>query len=145
MQKMKALTKFQSICFIIGGLLMVVGAGLYAFMLYQKMACWLFLVGAVIFAVMQMAQVYEGRELTLVRLKKIQTLADVLFIVSGLLMVDSAYKLLAPLFMNADGTGYLSYINYVYNKWVIVLLIAAILEIYTTHRISHELDKTKNT
>jgi uncharacterized membrane protein SpoIIM required for sporulation len=26
-------------------------------------------------------------------------------------------------------------------KWVVLLLVAAILEVYTTHRISHELEK----
>ena len=29
----------------------------------------------------------------------------------------------------------------VFNKWVLLLLVAAVLEIYTMHRISSELDK----
>ena len=29
----------------------------------------------------------------------------------------------------------------IYNKWVIVLLIAAILQLYTTHRIGSELER----
>jgi len=33
------------------------------------------------------------------------------------------------------------YINYVFNKWVILLLIAAILEVYTVHRLDRELSK----
>ena len=41
--------------------------------------------------------------------------------------------------------GYYTYIEYVYNKWVVLLLIAAILEVYTTHRLDSELKKTKNT
>ena len=34
-----------------------------------------------------------------------------------------------------------SYITYVYNKWVLLLLIAAILEVYATHRIDYLLKK----
>ena len=34
-----------------------------------------------------------------------------------------------------------AYLTYVYNKWVVFLLIAAILELYTAHRISNELKK----
>ena len=31
-----------------------------------------------------------------------------------------------------------------YNKWVVLLLIAAFLEIYTVHRIDSEMKKCKN-
>ena len=31
--------------------------------------------------------------------------------------------------------------TYIHNNWVVLLLIAAIIEIYTTHRISNELKK----
>ena len=40
--------------------------------------------------------------------------------------------------------NYETYITYFYNKWVVFLLIAALLELYTTHRISHELKKENN-
>ena len=42
---------------------------------------------------------------------------------------------------NFLGLDYITYIEYVYNKWVVVLLIAAILQLYSTHRISRELEK----
>jgi hypothetical protein len=42
---------------------------------------------------------------------------------------------------NVFHLDHLTYLQYVYNKWVITLLIAAILQLYTTHRISHELEK----
>ena len=51
-------------------------------------------------------------------------------------MVDNAYGLLRPMF-----THVVDYLAYVYNKWVVILLIAALLEIYTMHRISSELEK----
>jgi len=42
---------------------------------------------------------------------------------------------------NVFHLSHISYLQYVYNKWVVTLLIAAILQLYTTHRISQELEK----
>lgn len=139
---MKELTQIQSIIFLVGGAMMVAGAGLYVLLLSQHVACWIFLVGAVLFAMMQAMQLYEGQSLTLRRLKRIQLLADLLFVLSGLLMVDSSYRFLLSAF--EGGQGYINYLTYIYNKWVILLLIASLLEVYTTHRISTELKKEKN-
>lgn len=115
---------------------MVIGAGCFAFMWRQQAVCWVFLVGAVLFSVMQMMQAYEGTELAIKRLKHIQSLADVLFVVAGILMVDTAWGFFRPLFSDVY-----TYFNYVYNKWVVVLLIAAVVEVYTMHRLDHELSK----
>jgi hypothetical protein len=138
---MKQLSKLQSIMFLVGGLMMVVGAGCFVFFWHQKTVCWIFAVGALMFAMVQAMQLYEGRNFTIKRLKKIQCVADIFFVLSAILMVDSAYGFLLPLFQNVSGSGYLNYIQYVYNKWVLLLLIAAILELYSTHRIASELKK----
>lgn len=138
---MKQLSKLQSIVFLLGGVLMVVGAGCFVTGWMQHVMCWVFLAGAVMFAVMQSMQTYEGRNVNIRRLRRILSLADILFILSGILMVDTAYHFLLPLFRNSSGDGYYNYIQFVYNKWVVLLLIAAILEVYTTHRISSELQK----
>ena len=37
--------------------------------------------------------------------------------------------------------GYNAYLTYIHNNWVVLLLVAAMLELYSTHRISNELDK----
>ena len=117
-------------------MLMVAGAGCYVMMWQQKIVCWIFLVGSVMFSLMQTMQVYTGTELVLRRLKNIQGLASLLFVISGVLMADSAYGFFRPMFDNiAD------YIEIVYNKWVVLLLVAALLEVYTTHRINNELSK----
>ncbi len=117
-------------------MLMVAGAGCYVMMWQQKIVCWIFLVGSVMFSLMQTMQVYTGTELVLRRLKNIQGLASLLFVISGVLMADSAYGFFRPMFDNiAD------YIELVYNKWVVLLLVAALLEVYTTHRINNELSK----
>ena len=51
-------------------------------------------------------------------------------------MVENAYRFIMPAF-----NDYTTYLEYVYNKWVLLLLVAAILEMYTMHRISSELKK----
>lgn len=43
---------------------MVIGAGLYAFLLIQPIACWLMLAGAVAFSLMQSRQRYLGTSLS---------------------------------------------------------------------------------
>lgn len=115
---------------------MVIGAGCTVFMWQQAVMCWVFLAGSLFFSTMQMMQRYEGQDLTLHRLKRIQTLADILFVLAGIVMTDSTYGFFRPLFHNQE-----TYITYLYNKWVVLLLIAAILEVYTAHRIDHELSK----
>lgn len=131
---MKQLSKLQNTLFLIGGVLMVIGAGCYAFIYAQQVVCWVYLAGALLFASMQVSETYEGNNQAVKRLKRIMTFADIFFVLSGLLMVDSAY-----MFMRDSFTDIVSYYNLVYNKWVLLLLVAAILEMYTMHRISAEL------
>lgn len=133
---MKQLSRTQNIIFLVGGVLMVVGAGCFAFMWQQEVMCWIYLAGAVMFATMQMMQTYEGNNITVRRLKKIMTTADIFFVLSGILMVDNAYRFMQQVF-----TNYVAYFQYVFNKWVLLLLVAAVLEIYTMHRISAELSE----
>lgn len=133
---MKQLNKIQSALFLLGGILMVVGAGCFVFMFQQRIACWVFLVGSLLFASMQVSQTYEGSDLTIKRLKKIMTVADIAFVLSGLLMVDNAFLLLRDSFSNQ-----ITYLQFIYNKWVLLLLVAAILEMYSMHRISSLLRK----
>lgn len=140
MKTMKQLSKLQSALFLIGGLMMVIGAGCFAFgFVYPKLmmvTCWIFLLGTVLFSVIQAMQIYEGNNIVIKRLKKIQVFADIFFVLAGISMVDTVYGFFRSLFEN-----YETYITYFYNKWVVLLLVAAILELYTTHRISHELRK----
>ena len=136
---MKQLNKIQASIFILGGVLMVIGAACFAFgfMIYPKMVLytsWLFLLGTVSFSVMQAMQLYEGPSQVIHRLKRIQTVADIFFVLSGISMVDTVYAFARNWFSN-----YETYITYFYNKWVVFLLVAALIELYTTHRISHEL------
>ena len=133
---MKKLNKIESILFMLGGMLMVTGIGCYVFMLAPSVTCWIALTGSILFSTLHMMQAYEGSQLAIKRLKRILNIADLLFVIAGILIVDSTYNFLRPAFENQE-----SYITYVYNKWVLLLLIAAILEVYATHRIDHLLKK----
>lgn len=133
---MHLLNRFQSILFLLGGILMVGGVGCYVFQFQVKIACWVSLVGALLFALMQIQQRYDGDNFVIRRLRRMMLMADVLFVLAGLLMVETQYGYLRPLF-----SDYSFYIQYIYNKWILALLVAAILEVYTVRRISSELSK----
>jgi hypothetical protein len=128
---MKQLNKVQSIVFVAGAVLMVVGAGVS--LLQWVLAPYIYAVGAVGFATMQMMQVYEGNNVTICRLRRIMLLSDLLFLVTAVLMFASQG--------NPFGISQITYVQYVYNKWVGTLLLAAILQLYVTHRIDNELAK----
>ncbi len=136
---MKKLNKLQSIVFLLGGVLMVIGAACFSLLWQQDVVCWVFLAGAAMFSTMQLMQTYDGRSFVVQRLKRIMNLADLLFVVAGILMVDTAYQFLRSMFDSYD-----TYFSWLYNKWVVVLLIAAVLEMYTMHRIDHELGKEED-
>ena len=133
---MKQLSKLQSIVFLLGGALMVVGVGSFVLLFYQSVSCWVFLAGAILFATVQLMQTFESDNITIKRLKKIQDLSDILFIIAGIILVDTVYGFFRDFFSN-----YENYVTYLYNKWVIVLFLATLLELYTVHRIDYELSK----
>ena len=76
---MKELTKTQRYLFLLGGTLMVIGSGTYVLMWNQQIVSWVFLSGAVLFAMIQLLQVYTGPSIVIRRLKRIMGLADILF------------------------------------------------------------------
>ena len=82
---------------------------------------------------MQMLQRYEGTNVTIRRLRRIMLLSDVLFLVSGVLMFASQD--------NPLGLPHITYLQYVHNKWVGTLLMAALIQLYVVHRLDHELRK----
>jgi hypothetical protein len=128
---MRPLSKLQNTILLVGGLLMVIGAG--SSLLMWRWAPYLFAVGALGFASMQMLQRYEGKNVTIRRLRRMMLISDVLFLLAALLMFASQG--------NVFGLSHITYVQYIYNKWVVVLLIAAILQLYSSHRIGHELQK----
>ena len=128
---MRTLNKWQSAVFLLGGLLMVLGAGITLFRM--SLAPYIYGLGALGFATMQMLQRYEGGSVTIRRLRRIMLLSDVLFLLTAVLMFASLG--------NDFGLSQITYVQYIYNKWIGTLLLAAILQLYAMHRIDSELSK----
>lgn len=128
---MQQLNKTQLGIYMLGALLMVIGSG--ASLLAWQWAPYVFAAGTVAFVAMQFLQRYEGQNFVIRRLRRIMLMSDFLFLLAAVLMIASSGNFL--------GLDYVVYINYVYNKWVVVLLIAAILQLYSVHRINQELAK----
>ena len=128
---MRPLNSIQQIIFLVGAILMVVGAGVS--LLRWPYSPWVFALGALGFASMQMLQTYDGSNLTIRRLRRIMVFSDVLFLVSAALMFAGNGN---PLQLE-----WTTYLQYVHQKWVATLLLAAILQLYVTHRISNELER----
>ena len=130
---MRSLSKWETVLLLVGGLLMVIGSG--AYILMQQWAPYLFAVGSVLFAAIQFRQRYEGKDLTVRRLRRILMCSDVLFLCAAFLMIANQNNFL--------GLDLLTYIKYVHNNWVVVLLVAAILQLYASHRIANEMENTQ--
>lgn len=130
---MRQLSSIEVWLMLAGGLLMVVGSGASLFL--HSWAPYVFAPGALLFVAMQMRQRYEGKDFTVSRLRRMMLLSDVLFLVAALLMFANQSNFL--------GLDYLSYIKYVHNNWIVVLLVAAVLQLYSSHRIANELENTQ--
>jgi len=128
---MRQLSNLESMLLLLGGLLMVIGSGASLFL--QPWAPYVFAPGALLFVAMQLRQRYEGNDFVIRRLRRILIMSDVLFLIAALLMFANEGNFL--------GIQYVSYIKYVHNNWIVALLVAAILQLYASHRIAHELDK----
>ncbi len=138
---MNQLSVLQSITLLIGAFLMVVGVGLAIFAGAKYVGPWMFFFGAILFSLMQFCQRYQGESITIIRLRRILIFSNILFILSALLLLENSYLILFRGFLNWFENGYTYYMNFIHNNWVVVLLLAAVLEVYSTHRISKELKK----
>lgn len=116
--------------FIIGAVLMVLGAA--ATLFRQEWAPWVFVPGAVAFAVTQMRQPYDDSDFTKRRLHRILVFSDILILLSAALMVISSMP--SHTLIGFLGLDWLTYLNYIHNNWVVTLLLAAILQLYTSFR-----------
>ncbi|MCF0202427.1 MAG: hypothetical protein HUK08_03590 [Bacteroidaceae bacterium] len=151
---MKQLTQTQACIFVFGALLMVVGAATYVLSITplltrfadpstsHRIGAVVYSIGAVCFASMQIIQRYEGTDFTISRLRKIQIIGDCFFLAAALLLLENAFLFVYPLFLRGGVSLYNFYLQYIHNNWVVLLLIAAILELYTTHRIARLIKKT---
>ena len=85
---MNKLTKIESLLFMVGGIAMVIGAGIFIVPSLQFYSPLVFSAGAVLYSIVQMISRYEGKNITLKRLRRQQLFSDVLLLISaGLLMM----------------------------------------------------------
>lgn len=138
---MRELSRTQSIILALGATLMVIGTGCVVFDYMPQVAAFVFAIGAVMFVAMQVQNVYTGTNVVVKRLRRIMLFADACFIIAALLLLENAFRFIFPLFLGSVD-GYNNYVRYINNNWVVALLIAAILEMYTTHRIESEIKKS---
>lgn len=94
---------------IIGALLLLAGAALM--ITGWTLAPYLFCVGALLFAAMQMTDWYEGQDITVKRLRRQQLIGSLMLLVTGVLMFVERH-----------------------NGWIVTLTIAAVIQLYTAFR-----------
>ena len=104
-------------------------------------ACWLFLVGALAFVATQERQTYEGRNVTISRLRRIMTMGNLCLLLSAFMMAEDVSHILYSVITSMWTNGYYFYVSYIHNNWVILLIVAVVIELYTTIRISSELQR----
>lgn len=123
---MKKLSPFlQSLQNAGGGIML---AGVVGHLFFPSITCpVLFLTGTLLFGCTQMLERYEGRNVVIRRLRRIQVFSDIALIISG-------FGMLLP------------YVNLYYghrNEWLIFFAIGVFLQLYTAFRLPYELEKEK--
>lgn len=115
---MKKITKFDNILSLVGSVLLFIGL-ILQFVRFEA-APYLYLVGAVAFAWVQVKYGYEGKNIVIRRLRRQQLIGAMLLVMTGVLMIV-----------------------WHRNEWVLCLTISAVLELYTAFRIPQEEEKEK--
>ena len=120
---MKELTPLENYCFRCGAILMLVGVALF---IVSPVACmYIYGTGALMFTLMQVRAEYQGRNLTLMRLRRQQLLGCCCFIVALVMMS-----------MQQHNWG-----PFRRQEWIVALTIGCMLELYTSFRIPQDLKK----
>ena len=123
---MNKLKDWQIMMMSAGMIFVLIGVGCYFF--HQWAAYVVYGVGVLMFVPMQLLQRYEGSNFILRRLRRMQIISDVLFLLTGMLMYLNGKFILNM---------------YIRNEWMLALTVATILQLYTAFRIPVELDKDK--
>ena len=113
------MSKYYSAIATVGAVALLLGSALQITQL--AWAPYLYLIGAIMFAYVQVMSGYEGKNIIIRRLRRQQIIGATLLVVAGVMMI--LWKR---------------------NEWVVCLTIAAVLEMYTAFRIPQEEEKEKN-
>lgn len=120
---MRKLNKLQQILYYAGAILILVGAVLNP--VTSDYAPYVYSLGALLFASMQIYAGYEGDNFVIRRLRRQQIIGALLLVLSGAAMFGKAYNI--------------PYTKH--NEWMVVMMVAALLELYTAFRLPVELKK----
>ena len=110
--------KLQQTIYIIGGILLVVGAALY--ITRWTGAPYVYIAGSFMFGAMQMLDRYTGTNFMLRRLRRQQIVGAIALMLTGILMLTCQH-----------------------NEWILCMLVGCLMELYTAFRIPQELEKEK--
>lgn len=108
--------KGNQIIQIAGAVLLLIGAMLQ--ITRWELSPFIYIVGAILFAYVQVMERYDGKNLVIRRLRRQQILGAVLLVFAGVLMFVTRH-----------------------NEWVLCLSAAAVIQLYTAFRIPTELEK----
>ena len=103
---------------VVGAVLLLVGAMLQ--ITRWELSPYIYTLGAVMFAYVQVMSRYEGKNLVVRRLRRQQIIGASLLVFAGVLMFVTCH-----------------------NEWVLCLSAAAVIQLYTAFRIPSELEKEK--
>ena len=87
---MKPLSHLQSLAFTLGGLLLLAGALLPMVPTLSHYGPYVFSAGALLFGTLQLVQRYDGRSVTVRRLRRQQMLGALLLMISACLMLAAS-------------------------------------------------------
>ena len=125
---MKPLSKIQNLIYCLGGVLLLVGAVMPLFLRPSSVAPYVFCTGTLMFSSMQLLAGYEGNDFVVRRLRRQQILGALLLFASGVLFLMGH---LQPAWLQGD-------------EWLLLLTIAAVLEVYTAFRLPVALAKAES-
>ena len=131
LQTMRELNKTESAILVIGAVMMVIGSGANIFA--QSWAPYVFATGTIGFVLMQLKQTYDGANVAIKRLRRMVIISDVCLLLAAVMMfanMDNLFRLDA-----------ITYIKYVHKNVVVVLMVAAMVQLCSSDRISKEILK----
>ncbi len=114
---MRQLSKGENLFFRLGAIMMVLGAASFLFAGWWAVAC--YTAGVLLFVSMLMRMSYEGNDIVVRRLRVQQLLGAAVLVLSAAALI-------------AQSMGY-TVIQH--NSWVVLLLIGAVIQLYTAFRI----------
>ena len=121
----RELSSWENMLFRMGAILMLIGVTVHIF--NAEISLFIYGIGAMLFCLMQLRAVYDGNDLNVIRLRRQQLFACLMFIGTAMCMSMQVYQF-----------GFARR-----NEWVVALAIGCVLELYTAWRIPNALQKAK--